>query len=189
MPPIFSSVFKRLLHAVHGLEEQAETLEGEVLALERDDDEIRRNEAVESEQAEGRRAVDEDVVEPVCQGREGTLEEVLPVVFVHQLHGGTGEIDAGRNDREIGNGALLDGGVWRDLAHDELVDSRLILLRAYRAGGIALGIEIHQEHLLAGFRKIGSEVDRRRRLADSSLLIRENDDLPHSKRNTAFPPC
>ena len=75
------------------------------------------------------------------------------------------------------------------LAHDHLVDPRLVLLRADRAGGVALGIEVDEEDALARLGEVGAEIDGGGRLAHSPLLIRENDDLPHRKRNTPFSPC
>src|ERR1700760_3382910 len=46
-------------------------------------------------------------------------------------------------------------------------------------GGIALGVEVDDQRLLAFGRRAGSEIDARRRLADASLLVRDRVDGAH----------
>ena len=62
MPSVSSDGFSALLHQLDGLHELGEALERVVLALERDQDRVRCGERVEGEQAQRRRAVDDDVV-------------------------------------------------------------------------------------------------------------------------------
>ena len=62
-----------------------------------------------------------------------------------------------------------------------LVDARHVLLRAHAAGGVALGIEIHQQDALARLREVRAEVHGGRRLANASFLVRKDDDLRHRR--------
>ena len=59
-------------YAAEGRHEIGKPLEGEVFAVQRDHHRFSRDERVQREQPERRRAVDEDVVEPVAKRREET---------------------------------------------------------------------------------------------------------------------
>ena len=59
---------------VHVLQQLSQPLQGVVLALDRDDHLGAGHQGVDGEQAEGRRAVDEDVVERLLVGGDGALE-------------------------------------------------------------------------------------------------------------------
>ena len=61
---------ERGAHAAHRADEIGEPFEREVLAVQRNQHGVGGDERVEREQAERRRAVDEDVVEVVAQRRE-----------------------------------------------------------------------------------------------------------------------
>ena len=125
-----------LLHPVDGLEEKAQSFEGKIFALQRDDDEISRNEPVQSQEPQRRRTVDEDVVEPGREGTQGPFEEILPLLLIHQLNSRPRQVDAGRDDGEIGNRTGLDGGGGLDASCYDLVDTGEILLCTDAAGGV-----------------------------------------------------
>jgi hypothetical protein len=78
---------------IHGGEQLRETFEGVVLALDRDEDRVGRGERVDREQAEGRRAVDEDPVPGVGFDLDRSGQPAFPALHVRQLHLGTGELD------------------------------------------------------------------------------------------------
>jgi hypothetical protein len=46
---------------------------------------------------------------------------------------------------------------------------------------VRLGIDVDDQHLMAGERQGRREVDRRRRLADAALLVRDADDAARSR--------
>lgn len=52
-------------------------------------------------------------------------------------------------------------------------------------GGVALGVEVDQQHALAGYREAVREVDRRRGFADAALLIRQDDGAQSCLMNAA----
>ncbi len=63
--------------------------------------------------------------------------------------------------------ALVYGGL-----HLTFVDS-------HPARGVALGIQVHQEHLAPVGREAGGQVDSGGSLADSALLVHDCDDATH----------
>ena len=60
--------------------------------MERDDDGVGGDEGVEREQAEGRRAVDEDVVERVAERRDEAAHARFAMVGVDEFDFGAGEV-------------------------------------------------------------------------------------------------
>ena len=66
--------------AVDGVEQLGDAFEGEVLGLHRDEDGVGRDQGVEGEEVEGRRAVEDDELEAVADGLEGVAEAILASV-------------------------------------------------------------------------------------------------------------
>ena len=63
----------------------------------------------------------------------------------------------------------LIGGFW----HASPVDS-------YSAGGVSLGIDIHQQSFMTPLAHSGGKVDRCCGFSNAALLIGDSDDLPHT---------
>ena len=68
---------ERRADAAHRADEIGEPLEREVLAVERNEHGVGGDERVEREEAERGRAVDEDVIEAIAQGREELAQALL----------------------------------------------------------------------------------------------------------------
>ena len=71
---------------------------------------------------------------------------------------------------------------------EEVVRRRAAGALAESRGRIRLRVEIHDKRPRAGLCKTGSEVDRRRRLPDAALLIRQRVDRAGHSRTLAFRP-
>ena len=97
-----------LLHEADGLKDEREALQGEVLALKRNEDLVGGDEAVERQYAEGGRAIDEDEVVLALDGREGALQVLVSVVLIDELDGGAGEVDRGGRQVEPFDRRRLD---------------------------------------------------------------------------------
>ena len=78
------------LHQLDVAQQLAETLEGVVLALDRDEHLVGGGQAVDGEQAERRRAVDEDEVVVAAHGLERPPQLELPAERGHELDLGAG---------------------------------------------------------------------------------------------------
>ena len=116
------------LHNAHCVEELAKTFEGEVFALDRDDDRVGCGKSVDRNKAERGTAVDYDKVVVVLDGVEGALDEVLPVLLVHQFHLGTHQVDTCGEYGEIG-GVGLDKAVMNVcMPHETLIGTFLQLI-------------------------------------------------------------
>ena len=93
------------------------------------------------------------------------------------------ELDAEQIHRRRSDEQARHGGRRDDLGERALADERVVARRAARlaidaeAGrGVALRVEIDDEHAFADRGERGAEIDRRRRLADPALLVGENQD-------------
>ena len=166
--------------AVGHLHEESKALEGVILALDGDENLIRRSEGVRHEDAERGRAIHEDVVEETlfAEALEASAQAHHMVVHARDFDFGPGEVevrgdegkvfDAGGND-EFGGGFLTD---------ESRVDARIfVFLAVENACGAALGVDIHEQD--AGFflRKGGGQIDAGGGLSDPSFLVRDGDDF------------
>ena len=69
------------------------------------------------------------------------------------------------------------------------VVSSACLSHAAAGGGIALRIEVHQQHALLGAGQRRRQVHGRRRLADAALLVGDRDDAAHGRVSAPAPRC
>ena len=88
-------------HAPERADEIGEALEREVLAVQRNQHRVGGDERVEREQAERRRAVDEDVVEAVAERRDDAAQARFAREHRDQFDLGAGEVAVG-GDRRTG---------------------------------------------------------------------------------------
>src|SRR5207248_955107 len=100
------------LHQRDVLEELAETLECVVLALDRHENLAGRGQAVDGQQPERRRAVDQGEVELTGAVVEGPEELKLPAEGGYQFDLGTSEVDGCGNDEQVADGGGLDGVLY-----------------------------------------------------------------------------
>ncbi len=135
------------------------------------------DERVDGEQTEARRAVDEDVVEVGLAQVVGQRpsEPHLPRHHGDQLDLRTGQVDRRRRaeqslDRRTGHDDLGEG-----LPVDEhVVDARHlgVVVHAQGGAGVPLRVQVDDQHLQPGLGQGRGDVDRGRRLADATLLVR-----------------
>ena len=161
-----------LAHHRERVLELDEPAQREVLALHRHDHAVGRDERVDRQQAERRRRVDEDVVVAVAHLDERLLERALAADQRGQRELGAGEVD--RRDGDVDLDGLDHVGdrdsVDEDVEHRAL-DRVGVHPLAHRE--VALRIEVDDEHALPRLVQRDAEVERRRRLRDAALLVRE----------------
>ena len=148
----------------------------EILALHGDDHLVGRRQGVDRQQPEARRRVDADEVVVLLDRLEGALERALAAD--HRAHRdlGAGEVDRGAGDVDL---ALLDDLLDREPVHEH-VEHRLLDRVGIDALGhrqVALRVHVAAEDAVALLGEGAGEVQRRRRLGDAALLVRERDDL------------
>src|SRR6185437_13512316 len=131
---------------------------------------------------ERRRTVDEDDVERVAfRGERDAQLGLAPDRQSEQPHLGGGQVLVGGQQREA---ALRDaderlGQLAFPEQHFAGTARELRLVDAAAHGGVALGIQIHEQHAPPRGGERGGEIDRRRGLADAALLVRDGDDPLH----------
>ncbi len=162
------------------LEQLAQPLERVVLALDGDEHLVSRDERVDGEQPEARRAVDEDVVEALVRGRVSQLrvDRTVQTGFASdqgdELDLRAGEVDRRRRTPQAGDvGALGHDLVDRRSFDDDVVDARHVgvVLDAESSGSVALRVDVDDENLEPRLSERRRDVHGRRRLPDAALLI------------------
>ena len=143
---------------VDDLDEGGEALQGVVLGLDRDDHAVRRDEAVDGQEPEGRRAVDDHPVVAVAHGAldERLAKRVLATDRGEQLDLGGGELQCRRRDVDpLGRGRDDDRlqGCVRIVEHvgDRLLDLAEVDPEPDRE--IGLGVHVHREDALPRARR------------------------------------
>ena len=179
---------ERGAHAPQRCDEIGEAFEGEVLAVERNQDGVGRNQRVQREQPERGRAVDEDRIELVPQRRQESAEALLAVGHRDELDLGAREVPVRGNGEQTVDPGLQDEGVRigrRVVAGERVVDgARAGRLPSQPDAAREVGLRIHvdEQHLLVRQCQRGREVDGGRGFADAALLVGDGDDAaPHSK--------
>ena len=170
-----------LPHDLDRVEQLPQAFEREVLGLDRDQHGVRRRERVERQEAQARRAVDDDEVVGAARARERLLQHALALVEVDHLDLRADQVDVARHHvqkRHLGlERGLLDGHLPGEHLVDAAGDGPLVDAERRRAVRLRVGVD-QQRGVLVGRERRG-EVDRRRRLADAALLVRDRDDLAH----------
>lgn len=145
---------------------------------------VRSGERICHENAEGRWAIEENVVEGgfFPQGFEGNAKSGEVFSFTSDFDFRTGEVDVSGNEPEVisasGNDAVFQGAV----AEQRFVNAQTLHgVVAESAGGVGLRIEIDEEHAVASGSDGGGEVDGGRRFSDAALLVCHCDDF-HAER-------
>src|SRR4030095_1124068 len=165
------------LDQANSIEELAQALESVVLALNRNKNRVGRGQRIECEKAERRRAVEEYVIVFIANRAQCRAK---PVFTSHE----TDELDLCATEFLIGSNEIEKGDFrWSNrLPNIPLIDQHFIdsldpfaLEDPKPATGIRLRIKVDEKCFSFGSRKTCREVDRRRRLPDTTLLIRNRD--------------
>ena len=140
------------------------------------------DEAVDRQQAEVGRAVDEDVVVVRHVPLDRFAQDLLASEGREQLALGRCEIDVRWCDVDARDLGRQDDVVERRPTVGEDVGHRAVdgvEVDAKTGGEIRLRVHVDAQDSMAFFGEGPGQVDRRRRLADAALLIRDRDHMHH----------
>ena len=166
-------------HLLDRVGEQRQTAQTEVLALHRDDHCVGAGKGVHGEQPERWLAIDQNDVVAVENGMQRPAEGLFASDFADELDLGGRQIDVRRQKVEVLDARthqhILDRRVRRD---QQVVDGlvELVMRHAETRGQRTLRIEVDKQYASPVLGERGTQVDRRRRLADAALLIAHGDD-------------
>ena len=162
------------------LHQESETFEGVILALDWDENLIRRRKGVRHKDAERGGAIQEDVVEEAlfAETLEASAQAHHMVVHACDFDFGPGQVEVGGDEGKVfeagGNNEFGSGF----LADERGVDAGIFVFPAVEnACGAALGVDINEQD--AGFflREGGGQIDAGGGLSDPSFLVRDGDDF------------
>src|SRR5215831_13561825 len=91
-------VAESVVDTINGVHELGNAFQREEFALDRHEDGIGCHQGVEGEKVEGRRAVDQDVLEVVSEGGDAFAEACFAVFDLYEVQIGADEVFVGRND-------------------------------------------------------------------------------------------
>src|SRR6266540_7356445 len=118
-----------------------------VLALERHKGSVRGCQGIQGQQAERRRAVDDDEIVAVPDRRQCLLEPPLALVRRHELDLGPYEVYIGRHELEEPHFRPDSSVLYADVLEKNVIDGSLerSLVDSEASGRIALGIKVDEE--------------------------------------------
>ena len=174
-----------LADASNRVHQLAQALQGVVLGLDRDQHPVRGGQRVHGQQAERRRAIDQDpVVSAVQLGQAGGQPPLArrarpparpPPRTGLELDGTRSRPVDRRSPRPARSiGARSTSASYEDRANRTTVD-------AEAARGVTLRVEIDDQGSSAGEGEVGRQVDDRGRLADAALLVCAGRDPDHER--------
>jgi len=155
-----------------------DTLQGEVLALHRHNDGIRGDKRIESEEVEGWRAIQKDVVKLVAELLHPLSQSFFALRPVHQFDGSSNQILVRRNEVESLEGGFLDKLHERDVEHKGVVEgaARGIFGEAEASRGVGLGVAIYDQSPHVAIGQCSAQIDGSSGLSHAALLIGNSDD-------------
>src|SRR6266850_3176914 len=181
------------LHRLDDLEKCCDTLKCVVLRLHGDDHAGRRDERVQREQAERRRAIDEHVVVPVDDiARELVAQGHLAADRVEELDLGGRELERRWRDVDLLRLCRPDDRPKRDVRVDEDVrDAALdrVEVDTETHGEVCLGVEVYAQDFVTERRERAAEIDGARGLADAAFLVRDRYNVAQPRSPLCEPPC
>ena len=161
-----------------GVQEFGHPLQGQILALDRDQDRIASRQRIHGQEIERRWAVNQDVFVLFPSSGDHFFEAVLAVLHGDQFDGGSDQVLIGRNQIE-----LIHSGINRDpfdrLAKDECLikcPARRIFRKSQSARGVRLRVRIDDEGVSVRGCEGGSQIDCRRGFPDTALLVGDGND-------------
>ena len=164
------------------VDEVAQPFEREVFALHRHDDAVRAAQAVERQQAQARRAIDQHEVVLGHHPGERSLESPVAPIELDELDLGTRQLAVGAENVVAGLIAATRCFGNRGALEQHVVDAQLELVlvdtRPHRR--VTLRIEVDDENAFSDSRQAGSEVDGGGRLADAALLVGNTKNTGHA---------
>ena len=165
-----------------GVHQLRQPFQGVIFALDGDDDRICRGERVDGQKPQRGRAVDEDIVVLVFDLGKGCLQHLFAVLFIDELYFRACQVDIGREQvqpRHLGMHDVFGGLFFVD---DDAVHR--LFQRAFgkphARGGVALRVDVDQQHLFARLGDVRRHVDAGGRLADAALLVGKRNDFSHA---------
>ena len=178
------------LHQRERVEQAGEALEREVLGLDRHDHPVGRDQGVDRQRAERRRAVEDHVRRLVAQRCERLAQARLGPGLARQLHVRRGEVRAGRQQAQVRDVGRDERLARADAPAEHVVDARRSDIFENPSPTVALACASTSTRIVAIARlgDAGRDVDRRRRLADPALLVRDGVDRSHRRWNLATGP-
>ena len=161
-----------------GIDEIAESFEGEVLALHRDDDAVGRTQAVEGQDGQGWRCINENEVIFVLDRLKGIAQAPFPGLQVDHLDLGAGQFAVCREDVIATNFTVDSRAADVTVANQDVVQRALkpSLVDAATHGRVALWVQIDQQNTLFMAGQPCGQVDRGRGLADAPLLVGDGEN-------------
>ncbi|MNR24238.1 hypothetical protein D3C85_1413070 [compost metagenome] len=134
---------------------------------------MRGGKPIQGQQRQRGRAIDQDKIVLAGDGVDGGLQLAFALVHLHQVDLGAGKLAVGGQHVVAARFRLHAGLLDRGLADQYLVQVRLerVLVDATTHGGVALRVQVHQQHALIVRGKAGRQIDGGRRLAHTTLLI------------------
>jgi hypothetical protein len=150
------------------------------------------HEGIEREQAERRRAVDEDELESIAQRGQHASQPAFTFGERHELDLRACELAIRGNQREPLDRRVEDKGVRRSVRQQRLVygpAGRPLPFQPDAAREVSLGVNVHEQHAMPRQGEGRRHVDGRGRLPDATLLFATATIRPVPWKSAIFVIC
>ena len=170
------------MHLANGVDQIGQAFQRKVFTLHGHDHAMRCAQAVEREQRQRRRAVNQDEVVVVLDLGQRQLQALFAAVLGDQFHFGASQFAVGTEHviaALLGRAScFLDAAFLQQYVVHAGVQIALVEVGSH--GGIALRIQIDQQHALPDLGQSCRQVDGGGGFADTSLLVGDTKDSGHA---------
>jgi hypothetical protein len=170
-------MLERIAYAVDCVHELRDSLEGEELALNGHQDRVGRDQRVEREQIQGRRAIDQNEAVLFADVRDALTQAELAIGDSYQFEVRADQVLIGGNQVQPLKVGCLDRVPCGQIFKENLIEAGAfrILGNAQAGGGIALGVGVYEQNSEVISRQRGRQVNGGRGLTDPALLIGDGE--------------
>ena len=169
------------VHLADGVDQVGQSFQGKVFALHRNDHAVCGAQTIECEQAQSRRAINQNEVVIGIHRGEGRFQTDFAPFLVDQLHLCTGQFAVGSQHVVSAcitrNACLGHTGFLQQHVVHTVGELALVHVRAHRC--VALRIHIHQQHALPQGRQSGCQVHAGGGFANAAFLVGNAENFGH----------
>src|SRR6185436_6967195 len=160
-----------------------DTLQRHVLALNGNQNSLRRNQGIESQDSQGGRRVQKDIVVLLDQRFEGVTKPVLSPLQVDKLDFGSSQLPIGGSDHQEGELGLDESLLQRVASNERPISAASTRLgfQAEGSSGASLRIDVDEKDLPLGNCQSCGEIHRSCGFANSTLLVCDCNDAAHGE--------
>ena len=171
------------MYLLDGVDQIGQTFQRKVLALHGHDHAMCRTQAVQCQHGQAGWTVHQHEVKVLVCGLNGSLQAIIAALQRHQLDLGTAELTVGAQHVVAAFFSQHGGFLDRSRLQQHVIHTQFqrALVHARPHGGIALGVQVHQQDPLTDFGQTCCQIHCCCCFTDAAFLVGNTENFGHEK--------